>query len=164
MLALVPDLEFVRYQKEIFPQPRSDFDRLFELHGREVRGKAFDLDYRRYHQIEFEGRLIWIVARSMETGQPLGYACSFWYRDLHFDERVAAEDLWFVDRNSRKLGIGKAVKIQSHIELKKLGVTRVYDTIRRGFNNTAIMHGLGYREWGTRWVKDLIDTAAASAA
>src|SRR5260370_9586101 len=114
MLQRVPDLEFVRYQKEIFPQPKSDFTTLFDAHGMEVRGKPFDLDFKRYHQIEFEHRLVWIVARSKETNEPIGYACSFWYRDLHFDERVAADDLWFVQKGFRQSGVGRAVKIMCH--------------------------------------------------
>jgi len=154
-LSLVPDIEFVRYGREIFPQPKSEFDDLFFKHGYEVRGKPFNLDFKRYHRIEFEGRLVWVVARSMETGQPLGYACAFWYRDLHFDERVAADDMWFVQKESRGLGIGKTVKIMCHRELTNYDVVRVYDTIRRGFNNTSIMHDLGFREWGTRWMKEI---------
>jgi hypothetical protein len=155
MLQAVPDLEFVRYQKEIFPGPKSDFTPLFDAHGREVRGMPFDLDFRRYHQMEFQKRLVWIVARSMETGAPLGYACAFWYRGLNFDERVAEDGLWFVEKNSRRLGIGKTVKAMCHAELVSAGVVRVYDTIRRGFNNTGIMHDLGFREWGTRWMKEI---------
>ena len=156
MLQAVTNLEFVRYQKEIFPGPKSDFTPLFDAHGMEVRGKPFSLDFKRYHRIEFEHRLVWIVARSMETGLPLGYACSFWYYDLHYrDELVAADDLWFVQKNSRRLGIGKMVKVMCHKELAAAGVIRVRDTIRRGFNNTAVMHDLGFREGATGWDKEL---------
>src|ERR1700686_2215600 len=107
-LKAVPDLETVTYGKELFPVSinQDAFKRLFNEHGMEVRGKPFELDYRRYYQIQSEGRLVWIVARSIETDAPIGYACSFWYRDLHFNERVAADDLWFVTPAYREQGVG----------------------------------------------------------
>src|SRR5712671_2729861 len=113
-----PDLEFVTYGKELFPLPKSEFKTLFHDHGMEVRGKPFDLDFKRYQIIELEKRLVWIVARS-KTTQPIGYACSFWYRDLHFDERVATDDLWFVRKDFRDRGVGEKLKIMCHDELKK---------------------------------------------
>ncbi len=155
MLQAVPDLEFVRYQKEIFPGPKSEFARLFDLHGREVRGKPFNLDFKRYHQIEFDKRLVWIVARSMETGVPIGYACSFWYRDLHFDERVAADDLWFVQKEFRRSGVGKTVKVMCHTELAKAGVVRICDSIRGAYNHPTLMQDIGFEKWGTRWTKNV---------
>jgi GNAT superfamily N-acetyltransferase len=154
-LTLVPDLEFVRYQKEIFPQPKSDFNDLFRQHGMQVRGKPFVLDFKRYHTIEFEGRLVWIVARSIDTGWPLGYACSFWYRDLHFDERVAADDLWFVQPELRRRGIGRVLKTMCHAELKKQGVSRIYETVRASYNHETLMQDLGFDRWGARWMKKL---------
>src|SRR5258707_1706497 len=129
MLESAPDLDFVSYRKEIFPLPKSDFDSLFNDHGMEVRGQPFDLDFRRYQIIEFENRLVWIVARD-KLDHPIGYACSFWYRDLHFIERVAADDLWFVRKDYRGAGVGKTVKLMCHDELKKQGVVRVYDAVR----------------------------------
>ena len=153
MLQAVPDLEFVRYQKEIFPGPKSEFSHLFDLHGREVRGKPFNLDFKRYHQIEFEKRLVWIVARSIETRAPVGYACSHWYRDMNFNERVAADGLWFVQREFRRSGIGKTVKMMCHTELEKAGVTRIYDNIRKEFKHLTVLQDVGFDLWGTRWVK-----------
>lgn len=155
MLQAVPDLEFVRYEKSIFPGPGSEFNRLFDLHGLEVQGKPFDLDFRRYHQIEFEKRLVWIVARSIETNAPLGYACSYWYRDLHFDERVAADDLWFVLKAERGRGIGKALKVMCHQELEKAGVVRIYDSIRATGIRQTLMDSLDFEPWGIRWLKEL---------
>jgi len=155
MLQRVPDLEFVRYQMEIFPQPKSDFTPLFDLHGREVRGKPFDLDFRRYHQLEFEKRLVWIVARSIEPNQPIGYSCHYWYRDLHYNERVGADDLWFVDRRGRGLGIGERLKLIGHDELRKCGVVETGDNIRSAFDHPNLMNDLGFNHWGTRWKKRL---------
>jgi GNAT superfamily N-acetyltransferase len=155
MLQAVPDLELVRYAKEIFPQPKSAFSDLFRQHGMQVRGKPFELDFKRYHAIEFEGRLVWIVVRSTVLGRPLGYACSFWYRDLHFDERVAADDLWFVQPEFRCRGIGRVLKTMCHAELKKHGVSRIYETVRAAYNHPMLMQDLGFERWGTRWQKKL---------
>jgi hypothetical protein len=156
MLQAISDLKFIRYQKEIFPGPKSEFTRLFDLHSMEVRGKTFDLDFRRYHQLEFERRLVWIVARSVETHEPIGYSCSFWYRDLHFDERVAADDLWFVQKEFRRSGVGKTVKVKCHEELAKLGVVRIYDSIRMSFRHQILMRDLGMEPTGVRWMKELV--------
>jgi L-amino acid N-acyltransferase YncA len=150
-------MQGVTYAKETFPQLGSaegtgtEFAELFKVHGLEVRGKPFDLDFRRYHIIEFEGRLVWIVAR--ENSVPIGYACSFWYRDLHFNERVAVDDLWFVCKDYRCKGVGKTVKLMCHDELKKQGVLRVYDTIRSDHNNPTLMQELGFEVWGRRWMR-----------
>ena len=147
------------YAKEVFPQLGSGpaggtgFGELFDAHGIEVRGKPFDLDFRRYHIIEFEGRLVWIVARS--AGVPIGYACSFWYRDLHFNERVAADDLWFVHKDYRQKGVGESLKNRCHAELKSQGVVTIYDTIRESYNHPGLMSDLGFERWGVRWKKTL---------
>jgi GNAT superfamily N-acetyltransferase len=147
----------VSYRKEIFPSYGSDFAGLFNDHGMEVRGKPFDLDFRRYQIIEFEKRLVWIVARD-KLNHPIGYACSFWYRDLHFNERVAADDLWFVHKDYRNKGVGIAVKTMCHEELKKQGVVRIYDTIRAvGFRHATLMHDLGFEPSAIRWTKELLD-------
>ena len=152
MLQVVP---FASYAKEVFPGPGSDFADLFRDDEREVRGKPFALDFKRYHAIEFDKRLVWIVARVPETRKPIGYACSLWYRDMHFDERVAADDLWYVAPEFRGRGIGKTVKVMCHEELAKAGVVRIYDNIRAAYNHPNLMHDLGFVNWGYRWVKIL---------
>jgi len=154
MLRAVPDIETVTYGKESFPG-RQQFKGLFLSHGIEVRNKGFDLDFQRYYQIEKEGRLVWIVARTVEHSIPIGYACSFWYRDMHFNERVAADDLWYVDQSYRHSGIGKALKVMCHVELKRCGVVRVYDAIRESYRHPTLMQDLGFEKWGCRWVKML---------
>jgi L-amino acid N-acyltransferase YncA len=154
MLTLVPALERIDYRLEPFPSPNSPlFNRLFEAHGREVRGKPFDLAYTRYYEIERDKRLVWVVARSIESNAPIGYACGWWYRDMHFDERVGADDLWYVDPNHRRSGVGKTLKVMQHKELAKAGVARIYDVIRGAYNHPTLMHDLGFERWGTRWAK-----------
>ena len=144
------------YGKEIFPiKENKEFSPLFHDHGNEVRGQPFKLNYGRYRQIENDGRLIWIVARSA-IGAPVGYACSFWYQDLHFDERVAADDLWYVAPACRGDGVGRTIKLMCHAELKKQGVVRVYDIIRAsGFSHGTLMRDIGFDPWGIKWKKEL---------
>jgi hypothetical protein len=158
MLKPAPDLETVRYGQETFPRTereKLEFDKLFSHHALEVRGKLFDLDYDRYYDIQARRRLVWIVARSIETNAPIGYACSFWYRDLHFNERVAADDLWFVRRDYRRSGVGKTLKEMCHEELKKQGVVHVYDTIRSDYDHRKLMQDLEFERWGNRWKRIL---------
>lgn len=141
----------IRYAREIFPGAKSEFDRLFFKHGLEVRGRPFELDFKRYHQLEFEKRLIWIVARWAKSNAPIGYSCHYWYRDLHYNERVGADDLWFVDRRVRALGIGFTLKLIGHDELWKCGVVETGDNIRATFRHNKLMDDLGFEKWGTRW-------------
>jgi len=153
-LELLNAADPVCYGLETFPNKISSFSGLFSEHGREVRGESFDLDFGRYRQIEKEGRLVWVVARSKNNGIPVGYACSFWYRDLHFVDRVAADDLWFVHKDFRGKGVGKTVKLMCHEELKKQGVVSISDTIRSsGFVHPTLMRDLGFEPWGIKWVK-----------
>ena len=159
MLQAVPDLELT-FRKEDFPRVvnRDSFGPLFHDHGMEVRGKPFELDYKRYYQIEAEGRLVWVVASTVGHGPrltPIGYCCSFWYRDLHFDERVAADDLWYVAPAFRGKDVGKKVKLMCHAELKKQGVLTVGDNIRSAYDHPSLMKDLGFERWGTRWKKTL---------
>jgi GNAT superfamily N-acetyltransferase len=156
-------VETVKSGREIFPPPVSDFAPLFEAHGMEVRGKPFRLDYKRYADLEFEGRLVWIVARVnravSDEGRhgvarvPVGYSCSWWYRDMHFDERCAADDLWYVVPQYRRQGIGRQLKGLAHSELHKAGVARIGDNIRTGGVPDEFMFNLGFTVWGARWIK-----------
>jgi len=73
---------------------------------------------------------------------------------LHFDERVAADDLWFVRKDYRGSGVGKTVKLMCHTELKKQGVVTIYDTIRAvGFRHGTLMKELDFEPYGIRWKK-----------
>jgi len=74
---------------------------------------------------------------------------------LHFDERVAADDLWFVRKDYRGSGVGKTVKLMCHTELKKQGVVKICDTIRAAYNHPGLMSDLGFELWGYRWLKTL---------
>jgi hypothetical protein len=153
MLSLVPRLEDVTYAREQFPKLTGAFDTLFDEHGMEVRGKPFELDWGRIREIERQGRLVWIVARSIQTRAPIGYSCSFWYRDLHFDEIIAADDMWFVRRPFRGRGVGESLKQRGHFELAKAGVCRIYELVREAYNHPVLMEKIGFEKWGSRYVK-----------
>jgi len=154
-LELLNAADPVCYGFETFPNKISSFSGLFSEHGREVRGESFDLDFGRYRQIEKEGRLVWVVARSKNNGIPVGYSCHYWFRDLHFDQTVGIDDLWFVARSYRQRGVGEVVKQMGHERLKYCGVTRISDTIRATFDHPNLMRSLGFEPWGTRWVRTL---------
>src|SRR6266436_7172842 len=156
MLALVPCIETVKYGLEKFPEPGGEFRDLFSAHGREVRGKSLQLDFHRYYQIEREKRLVWVVARSIETNKPIGYSLHYWYRDLHyFADVVGADDLWFVDPPYRGSGVGRMVKLLGHAELQKAGCVRISDNIRMGGVSHKYMRDLGFVPYGFKWQKDL---------
>lgn len=128
------------------------FRELWDLHGCEVRGEPLALDHHRYQDIERDGRLIWVVAR--EQGLPIAYSGHFWYKSLHFDERLGHDDLWFVAPAYRGLGIGRKVKEMGHAALKKAGCVATEDLIRANYDHPHLMADLGFKAWGTRWRKE----------
>lgn len=131
----------------------AEFNELFDAHGMEVRGKPFKLDYRRYVELEREGRLIFIVARRFSV--LIGYSCGHWYRDMNFNERVGHDGLWFVHPEFRGQGIGQRLKLAMHAQLAKAGAVVVYDHIRNAYNHPKLMADIGYEIWGSRWAKRL---------
>lgn len=145
----------MNYKSEPFPARNNPaFRDLFASHGVEVRGRPFHLDFSRYRKIEAEGRLSFIVAR--DGSVPVGYACGWWYLDLHFEkERVAVDDLWYVHELARRRGIGRDLKMMLHAEFAKVGVLRIYDSIRESYHHPQLMADLGFSRWGVRWVKHL---------
>ena len=151
ILPSIPPLALVN--RELFPhgRQRDEFLPLFDAHGREVRGIPFELDYTRYLQLQKQGRLVWIVARKELL--PVGYCCSFWYRDLHFvNDTAATDDLWYVAPYARRCGLGAQLKLACHEELRRHGIRRVYDNIR-GDEHAKLMIDLCFERWGTRWCK-----------
>jgi len=130
-----------------------EFNELFVRHGVEVRGKPFELDRPRIYALQRQGRLVWIVARN-DFGEPIGYQLSFWYRNLHWNEIEATDDLWYVTPGHRRQGIGAALKSLAHIELARHGAIRVFDNIREAAH-AKLMGELGYEPWGTRWNRKL---------
>jgi GNAT superfamily N-acetyltransferase len=142
---------------EVFPPPIRDgqYDRLFKLHAMEVAGRPFQLDYNRYYHLEADGRLCFIAARD-SLANPVGYSCHFWYRDLHFDERVVADDLWFVHPDYRRRGIGSALKLLGHECMVIKGVVRARDVLRDEFKHPNIMIKMGFTPRAIQWTKDLL--------
>jgi GNAT superfamily N-acetyltransferase len=130
-----------------------EFNELFVRHGVEVRGKPFELDRARIANLQKQGRLVWIVARS-GFGLPVGYQLSFWYRNLHWNEFEATDDLWYVTPDLRRQGIGATLKSLAHHELRRHGALRVFDNIRAAAH-AKLMGELGYEVYGTRWMKKL---------
>ena len=150
----------IRIQDEVFPPPlrQGEFATLFKMHGLEVAGRPFDLDYRRYFQLEADGRLVFVVARDDHAGPTapaVGYSCHFWYRDLHFNERVGADDLWFVAPRYRKRGIGACLKLWGHELMRYRGCVRIRDVIRDEFDHPDLMRKIGFARRATQWTRDL---------
>lgn len=145
----------VTYRLEDFPDSvESEFKSLFDAHGMEARGRKFELNFNRYAVLQAEDRLVWAVARN-ERSEPVGYSGHYWFYDMHFGDKVAADDLWYVEPNYRRLGIGFAVRRLGLSALRVKGVTRTYDLLRAEMPAQDFMATLGYSFWGIRWVKEL---------
>lgn len=150
----------IRIQDEAFPPPlrQGEFTALFKIHAMEVAGRPFELDYNRYFHLETNGRLVFIVARddgASPSAPAVGYSCHFWYRDLHFNERLVGDDLWFVLPNYRRRGIGTALKLVGHDMMRRRGCVRARDVIRNGFDHPNLMSKIGYAPRGTQWTREL---------
>lgn len=145
----------VEIRLEDFPDSeKSELQPLFDAHAMEVRGHKFKLNFDRYAVLQAQMRLVWAVARN-ERSEPVGYSGHYWFYDLHFGDKVAADDLWFVDPNYRRLGIGFSVRQFGLTALRVRGVVRTYDLLRAEMADQDFMTLLGYSRWGTRWTKEL---------
>jgi len=126
---------------------------LLDAEGIEIRGRPLELNYERYKAIYKDGRLIFIAARDAATGEPIGYSSHYLYDDLHWNERVGCDDLWYVAKTWRRQGIGTALKLAGHEIMLARGAKRIYDTVRHEANVNGMMQELGFEPWGVRWVK-----------
>lgn len=138
--------------KESFPREESEWQPLFDAEGIEICGKPMKLDLDRYVSIEMFNRLVFIAARIYR--EPIGYCTGYVFSDLHWGDRVAVDDIWYVKPEHRKQGIGSAMKRIMHDHLKAIGATKVYDLIRDN-RHPFLMAEYGYTVWGIRWVKEL---------
>jgi hypothetical protein len=154
-------------RQEKFPSPaeREAFKPLWGAHGTEIRDKPFKLDFDRYEQIEREGRLIWIVSRETNLLDlpPIGYSCHWWYRSLHWGERVGVDDLWFVLPGYRGNGTGSLMKQMGLDLLREAGAVETSDTVRFAADVDYPLGNLGYEPWGTRFKKALTGPASSGS-
>lgn len=127
---------------------------LFDEHATELRGFKADIDVLRYQQLQNENRLVWITARDSD-GVLQGYSMHFWHRDLHFNQRVAQDDAWYVVPELRKHGIGKELRRRALDELKKDGVKLAYGRLKLAHDHPDTMSELGYIPWETVYILDL---------
>ena len=132
----------------------TEFSPLFDAEGKEIRGKALLLNWRRYRQIQQDDRLAFISAR-LENGRPIGYASGYVYIDLHWSTRVACDDLWYVVPEWRGKGVGCMLKFYLHDDLRKRGADSVQETIRAEFDHPQLMASCGYELVGHKWSKRL---------
>jgi GNAT superfamily N-acetyltransferase len=123
-------------------------------HGIEVRGKPLQLDFSRYEQIERDGRLICVVARD-DDGVPHGYSWHYWYKSLHFSERVGHDDLWYVTPEHRNKGVGMELRRKGLDWLKRAGAVETSDMIREHGVWPGTMTALGYERRGNWWIHKL---------
>lgn len=139
---------------EDFPYgPNSEWQPLFDAEGMEIRGEMMRLDWLRYGHIKSDNRLAFAAGRL--DGNPVGYAAGYVFHDLHWGDRVATDDIWYVKPEHRCGGLGEALKSVLHAELKRLGAVRVYELTRNEYYHPTLMSDLRYRIWGTRWVREL---------
>lgn len=143
----------ISYQGETFPfAGNGKWQSLFDAHGTEVRGRPMVINWARYRSMERDGRLVWIVARERSSWIPVGYSGHYWYIDLHFCDKIAADDLWYVVPEHRGKGIGRRARQMGLDALAAMEVKTTSDLIRNG--GPDLTH-FGYEPWGTRWIRQL---------
>jgi hypothetical protein len=142
--------------QEKFPtsdEGRAQFKPLWDAHGIEIRNEPFSLFFSSFERIQNEQRLIWVVAR--DDGDPVGYSCHWWYRSMHWAERVAVDDMWYVVAPWRNAGVGADMKKLGHSLLRQAGTVHTADAIRFAGTKPGLMAGLGFIPWGVQWRKTL---------
>lgn len=147
----------IKYGREDFDPKAPDFGRWLELcdaHALELRGMKADIDIDQYQRLQKQGRLVLIMARNID-GLLIGYSSHFWHRDLHFNQKIAQDDAWYVIPELRVRGIGRKLREMTIEELRKDGVKYVYGRLKTAHPHDDSMTSLGYFKWEDVYIKEI---------
>jgi GNAT superfamily N-acetyltransferase len=123
-----------------------------------------ELDLNVYRRLEAKGRLVIVTARMQKTEygplpqrdqELVGYSSHIFYDDLHFSQRTADDDAWFVVRECRRCGIGRKLREKAHEILRELGVRFVLARTKVDAPHDKVLAELGYRHWENIYRKEL---------
>lgn len=123
---------------------------LLELHYKEI--AAFqDIplkpDFEKYLTMEKTGSLRCFVARDEESEMAIiGYAVFFVNQNLHYStSKQAIQDVLYLEKSKRGIGVGKIFVDWCDGELRKEGVQAVYHHVKTKFNFGPMLESLGYQ-------------------
>jgi GNAT superfamily N-acetyltransferase len=127
---------------------------LFNAHAQELRGRDTSLDLPRYMQIQKEGRLCLTTLRNDE-GELQGYASHFWHRHLHFNDRIAQDDAFYIAPAYRRHGNG-LLMLEAQIEALRQDKVN-YAMARRKVDHPhdAALKEIGFVPWELVHIKKL---------
>jgi GNAT superfamily N-acetyltransferase len=146
------------YAAETFDLDRPEWKQYLPMlnhHARELRGRDTNLNVEAYKKLIQQGRLIIMVARRGDNGMAVGYSIHLWHDDLHYGNRVAEDEAWFVWPQYRRRGIGKRLREAALAELKRLGVKIALARTKVNAPHDDLMPQLGYHPFEVVYRKDL---------
>ncbi|WP_161596261.1 GNAT family N-acetyltransferase [Rhodanobacter glycinis] len=128
---------------------RHDAGRLWVKHWEEVAVHqdviSLNVDYDQYDRQDAYGALYIIVAR--HKGEIVGYWAGLIRAHLHYaDSLTAYTDVYFVEKEYRKRGVGQDLFAFVEKMLKARGVQRIFTATKLHLNHSALFKAAGYNE------------------
>jgi GNAT superfamily N-acetyltransferase len=145
----------ISYQLESFAMLNAEAQGLFSLHAAEVASRSgpVALDIPSYQDLERRGALVVVTAR--KAGRIIGYLVLKIARDIHFEQRVAATDMFFVHQDERKHGIGGALIEKALGHLDWLGISKVFFGMKTKHPFRKLLRSKGFAPEEEVFVKEL---------
>ena len=141
-------------QLESFATLNAEAQELFEAHATEVTTSGpVALDLGAYQELERRGALVVVTAR--KAGKIIGYLVLKLGRDIHFDQRVAASDMFFVTSEARRSGVGRELISKALSHLDWLGINRVFFGMKIRHQFRKLLRSEGFAPDEEIWVKEL---------
>lgn len=139
----------IAFQRETWAQFRSDAEKLFPLHWRELALDQdvikIDVDHEAYLKLDELGRLYVCTAR--EDGRLIGYSIFFLMHHFHYKSAglMAMADMYYVLPGYRRGGIGARLFIAAEKGLRELGVIRMHTSSKVAQDHTELFERLGWK-------------------
>lgn len=128
-----------------------------ETHRNQI--ERLNPDYERGLELERQGRFLLIGAIDMDTNQLVGNFGLYLGRSMHTQERIATEDTLYLLPEHRNGRLGIALIRYAETALRHLGVTELTVDVKLVNNVGPMIERMGYQAVGTRYVKNLRETA-----
>lgn len=122
---------------------------IFKRHWEEVAldkdAIKLNIDWKQYGQQEAAGAFCGVVAR--HAGKVVGYWVGFIRPHFHYADSLSAyTDIYFVDKDYRKSGVGADLFDYVEKTLKARGVQKIFTATKLHLNHSALFKAAGYTE------------------
>lgn len=131
--------------RDLYPEIQPLYKRHYDEIA-EVKGVApLDPDYKRYLSMDAEGRLLTVTVR--KDGELVGYFKAVIENSLHYRTTIyGITDIFFIDKEYRGGGTGKALFAFVIEEMKRRGVQVFFCAYKTKHGHKNLFESLGFTE------------------